>query len=177
MVTDASEFRIGPRALDVVARAEYDALFDASTKLPKRALLYDRLLLSLARTRRTGTSVGVYFLRPDAPIADDAIARVAKLVSAELRVDDTVARTGPTEMVVVASLRDAQEARVVARRIAQALRSERAARAMTIGYACGTGADDPGELLVRAAGADATALREILTPFPPNLPQRLRATI
>lgn len=174
---DAAEHRIGPRALDDAARAEYDALFDPGTGLPKRALLYDRLLLALARTRRAGTAVGVFFLRPEGPIDNAALVAAAEIVAGELRLDDTVARTGPAELVVVCHVRDAQEARVVIRRIAQAMRAVREARTMTVGYAAGAGRDDPGEVLVRAASATPVPLAEALNPIPDALPEKLRSAL
>jgi GGDEF domain-containing protein len=175
MVTaDASEYRIGRQALDDSARADYDALFDRSTHLPTRALLYDRLLMALARTQRTGTSVGVIFIRPDGPMDEQAFLTAAETVVRTVRVDDTVARTGAAELVVVCHLRDGQEARVVVRRLAQELRAERGLRSMTVGFASGGRGDDPGELLYRAAGAIAVPLGDALAAVPVHLPRSMR---
>lgn len=177
VAADAAGYRVGPRALDEAARTEYASLFDPGTGLPKRALLYDRLMMALARTQRAGTAVGVFFLRPDGPIDDAALTTAAQVVVGELRRDDTVARTGPAELVVVCHVRDAQESRVVVRRIAQALKTVRAARGMTVSFAAGSGADDPGEVLVRAASATPTPLAEVLGPIPEHLPQKLRSAL
>jgi len=178
VAADATGYRVGPRALDEVARAEYGSLFDPGTGLPKRALLYDRLLMALARTRRAGTAVGVFFLRPSGPVDDAVLTQAAQVLSAELRLDDTVARTGPAELVVVCHLRDAQETLVVVRRLAQALRSQRALRGMTVSHAAGAGGDDPGEVLIRAASATPAALDDSTMTAPPAmLPERLRTTL
>jgi GGDEF domain-containing protein len=177
MIADAAGHRIGPRALDDVARAEYGSLFDPGTGLPKRALLYDRLLMSLARTRRAGTAVGVFFLRPTGPVDDTVLTQAAQVVTGELRLDDTVARTGPAELVAVCHLRDAQETRVVVRRLAQALRGNRALRGMTISHAAGVGGDDPGDVLVRAASATPVLLDDSLTAMSAALPERLRSSL
>lgn len=177
VAADAAGYRIGPRALDDAARAEYDGLFDAATGLPQRALLYDRLLMALARTRRAGTAVGVFFLRPSGPVDDSVLTNAAQVISGELRLDDTVARTGPAELVVVCHMRDAQESRVVARRLAQALRPDRALRGMTVSHASGAGGDDPGEVLIRAASASPVPLDDALTTAPGVLPERLRSSL
>lgn len=177
VAADAAGYRVGPRALDDGARAEYGSLFDPGTGLPKRALLYDRLLMALARTRRAGTAVGVFFLRPAGPVDDAVLTQAAHVVSGELRLDDTVARTGPAELVVVCHLRDAQETLVVVRRLAQALRSHRPLRGMTVSHAAGAGGDDPGEVLIRAASAPPVPLDESIGAPPAMLPERLRTTL
>jgi GGDEF domain-containing protein len=175
VAADAAGYRIGPRALDDVARAEYEHLFDPGTGLPTRTLLYDRLLMALARTRRAGTAVGVFFLRPGGPVEDSVLVDAARALAADLRLDDTVARTGPAELVVVCHLRDAQEVRVVVRRFAQALRAHRPLRGMTVSHAAGAGGDDPGEVLIRAAAADPEPLDDGIGAAPVALPGRLRA--
>ena len=177
VAADAAGYRIGPRALDDVARGEYGALFDPATGLPKRALLYDRLLMALARTRRAGTAIGVFFLRPEGPVDDATLTQVAHILTGTLRLDDTIARTGPAELVVVCHLRDGQETRVVARRLAQALRGNRSVRGMTVSHASGTGGDDPGEVLVRAASATPVLLDDALSASPGVLPERLRTSL
>ena len=176
VAADAAEHRIGLRALDDTARSEHLGLFDPGTGLPERALLYDRLLMALARTRRGGTAVGVCFLRPARPVDDAVLKWAASVIAGELRFDDTVARTGPAELVVVAHLRDAQENQVVVRRMARALRSNRELRGMTASHATGTGADDPGEVLVRAASATPAPLDTSLHATSAVLPERLRST-
>jgi len=177
VAADAAGYRIGPRALDDAARGEYVGLFDAATGLPKRALLFDRLLMALARTRRAGTAVGVFFLRPDGPVEDAVLTRAARVITGELRLDDTVARTGPAELVVVCHLRDAQESRVVVRRLAQTLRANGDLRGMTVSFASGAGADDPGEVLIRAASSTPVPLDDAVSPAPGFLPEKLRSSL
>jgi len=177
VAADATGYRIGPRALDDAARGEYLGLFDEGTGLPKRALLYDRLLMALARTRRAGTAVGVFFLRPDGPVGDAVLAQAAQVIAGELRLDDTVARTGPAELVVVCHLRDAQESRVVVRRLSQTLRANRDLRGMTVSFAAGAGGDDPGEVLIRAASATPAPLDDAVGATPGFLPEKLRSSL
>lgn len=174
---DPAAYRVGALALDDTTRATYDSLFDRVTGLPTRVLLYDRLRMALARVQRTGTAVGVVFLRAEGGTAESVMKRVATVVAGELRVDDTLARTGPAELVAVCYVRDAQESRVVVRRIARACKARLLAEGVTVGFAVGVKDDDPGELLVRAAGAPTAPLVAALSPIPEHLPGKLRAAL
>jgi len=87
------------------------ALHDALTGLPNRALILDRLDTALARGRRLGTQVMVYFLDLDNfklvndslghTTGDLVLVEVARRLQGALRAGDTVGRLGGDEFVVL----------------------------------------------------------------------------
>lgn len=85
--------------------ADYDALFDAVTGLPRRALLRDRLNVALAQSARTRRHVAViYFALGAFPVGggiDTALQSAAAALSSAMRPGDTVARVGDAGFVVV----------------------------------------------------------------------------
>jgi diguanylate cyclase (GGDEF)-like protein len=104
------------RQLNIALRASRQTLSemahrDALTGLPNRNLLDDRLALALAHARRTGARVAVCLTDLDGfkPINDslghtvgDAVLRdVARHLEAALREEDTVARWGGDEFVLL----------------------------------------------------------------------------
>ncbi|WP_235979556.1 bifunctional diguanylate cyclase/phosphodiesterase [Rhabdothermincola sediminis] len=114
------------------AQLEHAATHDPLTGLPNRALLLDRLTMALARARRHRTLAAVLFLDLDHfkvindshghSLGDQLLAAIAQRLTAALRPDDTVARFGGDEFVVLCEeLRNETQALVVARRILKAL--------------------------------------------------------
>ena len=110
----------------------HKALHDELTGLPNRALLSDRLIHGLAGSRRRGSRLGVVFLDLDKFKAtndsfghasgDDLLKQTAGRIQDAIRDDDTVARVGGDEFVVVCDDVSAMETHVIAQRILEALR-------------------------------------------------------
>ncbi|MCW2996565.1 MAG: hypothetical protein JWN65_114 [Solirubrobacterales bacterium] len=133
----------------------HQALHDALTGLPNRALFLDRLRLALAHGARRHSGVAVVFLDIDHfklvndslghGVGDELLCLFAARLDAQMRPGDTVARFGGDEFVIICDdLPDAGEARRIAGRIADALRAPFALS----GY---------GELVVRASIGVATS--------------------
>ena len=119
------------------ARAELQrrALFDDLTGLPNRALLQERLEHALARARRTSRPPMVMFLDLDRfktindslghRAGDRLLQEVARRLQTVVRPQDTVARFGGDEFVVLIEDADgAEHALGIARRVADALLRE-----------------------------------------------------
>jgi diguanylate cyclase (GGDEF)-like protein len=122
------------RRVRVLAEAKllYQAHYDALTDLPNRALLHDRLSQCVIHARRRGLEVGVLFIDLDRfkPVNDtlghaigDALLRqVAERLRNCVRSEDTVARMGGDEFVVVlAEISEPSDASTVARKVTEAM--------------------------------------------------------
>lgn len=89
------------------------AYYDALTNLPNRRLFYDRLKLAVAHAHRQQESLAVLFVDLDRfktindtlghNIGDLLLREVAERLARSLREDDTVARTGGDEFLVLLS--------------------------------------------------------------------------
>ena len=113
-------------------RNQYLAFHDALTGLPNRALLADRLALSLARCRRSKLDLAVLFVDLDRfkdvndllghHTGDRLLEAVAGRLKTCIREEDTIARVGGDEFVLVLG-RVAGEAgaRLVAEKILKAI--------------------------------------------------------
>ena len=110
----------------------YQATHDALTGLPNRILLEDRVAQALARSRRADTCVAVMFLDIDRfkvvndslghAVGDQLLKAVALRLQCILRPEDTVARFGGDEFVIVTENWDIDDAPApLAARLAQAL--------------------------------------------------------
>src|SRR3954447_3683590 len=110
----------------------HQALHDALTGLPNRALFTDRLQDALTQGRRRGTVSGVVFLDLDRfktvtdslahAAGDELLVTVARRIDESLRSADTAARLGGDEFaVLLEDLGDPAEAVLVAERITEAL--------------------------------------------------------
>jgi diguanylate cyclase (GGDEF)-like protein/PAS domain S-box-containing protein len=134
------ELALMERARDLVAlaidRAEHTrrlghlALHDTLTGLPNRALAQDRLEHAIARLADSRSAVAVLFIDLDRfkvvndglghETGDELLVAVSRRLSATVRRQDTVARFGGDEfMVLCEDLRDEQEAEELAERAAQ----------------------------------------------------------
>lgn len=106
------------------------AYFDPLTQLPNRSLLLDRLERAIARAKRSGQYVAVFFLDLDQfkqvndlfghNVGDELLRFVAQRLSGCVRNEDTVARLSGDEFVVVLTgLKDKASAVHVATRMAE----------------------------------------------------------
>jgi diguanylate cyclase (GGDEF)-like protein/PAS domain S-box-containing protein len=144
----------------------HQALHDALTTLPNRVLLEDRLARALATARRHRRSLAVLFLDLDNfkrvndglghTTGDDVLLAVAQRLSACLRAEDTLARFGGDEFVVLLpEIEDDHAWRVVVERIREALRAPLpiGARKITVSVSIGVAIGG-----LREPGKDAQAL-------------------
>src|SRR5919109_4026165 len=111
---------------------EHQLLHDDLTKLPNRTLFRDRLERALARSVRRRSACAVLSVDIDrfnlvsrslGPArGDEVLCEVAARLDAAVRPEDTVARTGGDQfMVLLESVRGPDEAAAVAERVAEAL--------------------------------------------------------
>jgi diguanylate cyclase (GGDEF)-like protein len=149
---------------ELVAELTNRARRDALTGLLNREGLEQRAELELARSRREGTPVAVIVIDVDGfkaindgyghPAGDRALARVAELLAAELRVVDAVARVGGDEFTVLLPNTDRATARVIAERLRRALNEVRdfgSALTLSLGIAVGRGGRETFDELWRTA--------------------------
>ncbi|MEP7132702.1 MAG: EAL domain-containing protein [Acidobacteriota bacterium] len=110
----------------------FQSMHDPLTGLPNRALLMERLNVSLTRARRSGRLLAVLFLDLDlfkavndgfGQRAGDVIFQeVARRIAESVREDDTVARIGGDEFIVLLpEISRAEDAVVVARKVLEAV--------------------------------------------------------
>jgi diguanylate cyclase (GGDEF)-like protein len=148
----------------------HQALHDALTGLPNRILLADRLDQALSRAARSGTGVAVLFVDLDRfkflndsrghAAGDALLVTVADRLRQAVRSQDTVARFGGDEFVVVCEDAAAGwEAGSVAERIFDAFQTpflvngQEFFLSVSVGVAVGTGMDSPEELIRDADAA------------------------
>jgi diguanylate cyclase (GGDEF)-like protein len=149
----------------------HQALHDALTGLPNRALFVDRLKQALSRAERQSTKVAVLFMDLDNfkvindslghEAGDELLVGVSKRLLRCLRPEDTAARLGGDEFVVLLEdLVDTGEAMRVAERIMSGLRAPFAlgGRQTFVSASVGiglsdSGKDQPAELLRDADAA------------------------
>ena len=128
MVSDVTEQR------SAEARLQHQALHDALTGLPNRALFADRLATAEARQERIGgRGLAVLFVDLDDfkqvndthghQVGDEVLAAVAGRLAESVRATDTVARLGGDEFAAICEDSDAPIALEVADRVQAALES------------------------------------------------------
>ena len=149
----------------------HQALHDALTGLPNRALVTDRLSHALVRSARHGGSgVAVLFLDLDRfklvndslghAAGDQVLTAVAARLGAAVRDSDTVGRFGGDEFIVVCEdAADGAEVLVLAQRLAESLNAPFAIDggevflSVSIGVALSASSESPEELLRDADAA------------------------
>ncbi len=114
------------------------AYYDALTGLPNRVLLADRLQQAVARARHRGTALAVCYMDLDGfkPVNDHhghaagdlALVQVARSLQAALQPEDTVARTGGDEFVLLVERADTAGCRTMLHQVVDA-----AARPVAVG--------------------------------------------
>lgn len=166
MVTSlrAADPQLGAPFLDAFDSQSYAALFDRTSRVPGRALLFDRLVMALARTQRSGTAVAVLLFRIADSFDDRAVCKASEIVDRELRADDTIGRVGAHEFIGICHLRDYHEVQVVVRRIAQVFDRIGGATSVTIRTAVGGANDGAADLLASAASAIEASLADAVHP-------------
>jgi diguanylate cyclase (GGDEF)-like protein len=111
----------------------HQALHDALTGLPNRALILDRIEQALARSRRTGSTPAVMMLDLDGfkgindtyghAAGDRLLCGVADLLGRALRASDTLGRLGGDEFVILTeAVHPDTGAEIIAGRLQEALR-------------------------------------------------------
>jgi GGDEF domain-containing protein len=154
----------GAPYLDPTEGERYAGLFDAESGLPGRALLYDRLVIALGRTQRSGTAVAVLHFRVAESCSTRAVSAAARKVATELRADDTVGRVAPHEFVAVCHVRDSQEVPVVIRRTAEVFEHAQSELALTVRSAVGGPNSRAADLLQEVRLSPETLLLDALKP-------------
>lgn len=147
---------------------EHRAFHDPLTGLPNRALLRDRLKHALARSERSGNRVALLFLDLDNfklvndslghEAGDRLLVKVSERLKDSLRPEDTLARFGGDEFVVVLQeIPDEGEAPRVSQRIMEVMRrpltveGRELSVTTSIGIALSSSSRDQPETLLRNA--------------------------
>ncbi|HEX2233589.1 MAG TPA: EAL domain-containing protein [Thermoleophilaceae bacterium] len=153
----------------IEAQLTHQALHDPVTGLPNRTLFLDRVSMALARVRRSGGTVAVLFMDLDRfkmindslghEAGDRVLTTIAGRLDQSLRGTDSVGRLGGDEFAVVCEVKHADEASLVAERIATAieapimLESGQMVVSASIGIALGEQDSTPTDLLENADAA------------------------
>jgi diguanylate cyclase (GGDEF)-like protein len=149
-------------------RQAAEALTDPLTRLANRTLFLDRFEHTLALSRRSGARVAVLFMDLDRfktvndslghGAGDELLVQVAQRMRAVTRPGDTLARLGGDEFaVLIEDVVEDDVPHLVAERLLAAiappvvLDGRTLHVGMSIGIACGTGADATAETLLRDA--------------------------
>ncbi|MDA0162556.1 EAL domain-containing protein [Solirubrobacter ginsenosidimutans] len=151
------------RALRMVeektGQLRHQALHDALTGLPNRALIMDRAEQMLAHARRNGTEASAMFMDLDGfkgvndtfghPVGDELLRTVAARIGQVLRETDTIGRLGGDEFVVLVEGGAAQ----IAERILEVLREP---------FDLGTGSEISLTTSIGIATGDREAAKDLL---------------
>ncbi len=128
-------------SLDITERKKYEAqieslaFFDSLTGLPNRRLMQDRLLQTMAATRRSGKQGALMMIDLDNfktlndtmghELGDQLLIEVAHRLKRDLRDGDTVARLGGDEFIVILDgLHETELAIIDAKKVAKKIQNE-----------------------------------------------------
>ena len=131
-------------------RVQFLAYYDALTGLPNRTLLQDRLAKALAGARRSKDKVALLFLDLDRfknindslghSVGDLLLQEVAERLKRWAREQDTVARVGGDEfLIVLSAVKDVADAAVAAGRILDAMTTEFVIQGRSLSVRCSLG--------------------------------------
>jgi diguanylate cyclase (GGDEF)-like protein/PAS domain S-box-containing protein len=158
-------------------QVNYLAYYDALTGLPNRMLLHDRLNHALTLARRRGASAAVLFLDLDRfkvindslghSFGDLLLQQVANRLKSVLRQNDTVARVGGDEfLIVLASVESAAEVEAIATRLVNSVTGAFAIQRRSIHVTCSLGISifpmhgEDGETLIKNADTAMYSAKE-----------------
>jgi diguanylate cyclase (GGDEF)-like protein/PAS domain S-box-containing protein len=158
-------------------RVQYLAYYDALTGLPNRTLLQDRLAKALASARRRKDKVAILFLDLDRfkdindslghSVADLLLQEVAERLKTWAREQDTVARVGGDEfLIVLTGLKDVADAAVTTERIVKVMTAEFVVQGHSLSIGCSVGISIfpehsvDGETLIKNADAAMYSAKE-----------------
>ncbi|MGA9073445.1 MAG: PAS domain S-box protein, partial [Candidatus Sulfotelmatobacter sp.] len=131
-------------------RVQFLAYYDALTGLPNRTLLQDRLAKALAGARRRKDKVAILFLDLDRfkdindslghSVGDLLLQEVAERLKTWAREQDTVARVGGDEfLIVLTGLKDVADAAVATERIVNLMTAGFVVRGDPVNVSCSIG--------------------------------------
>ena len=156
---------------------QFLAYYDALTGLPNRTLLQDRLSKALAGARRRKDKVALLFLDLDGfktindslghSVGDLVLQEVAERLKRFAREQDTVARVGGDEfLIVLTAVKDAADAAVAAERLMHAMTVELVIQGRSLSISCSIGISifpehgTDGETLIKNADAAMYCAKE-----------------
>lgn len=178
----AGAIELNLQMIDITAQARAEqrladlALHDELTGLPNRTLWADRLRIALAEAGRTRGLVGVLYVDVDHfkqvndshghDVGDELLREIARRLSSAVRPEDTVARIGGDEFVVVCPrLQEREDGARLAARIQGVMAAPvdvgfmHLSPTLSIGVAF-AGADDDPRVVMRRADAALYAAKE-----------------
>jgi len=158
-------------------QVQFLAYYDALTGLPNRTLLQDRLTKALASARRRKDKVALLFLDLDGfkdindslghSVGDLVLKEVAERLKKWAREQDTVARVGGDEfLVVLTAVKEVADAAVAAERLMNAIIAEFVVQGHSLGIRCSIGISifaehgRDGETLIKNADAAMYCAKE-----------------
>ncbi len=151
-------------------QVQFLAYYDALTGLPNRTLLQDRLSKAIASARRRKDKVALLFLDLDEfktindslghSVGDLVLKEVAERLKRWAREQDTVARVGGDEfLIVLTAVKEVADAAVAAERLMNTIAAEFVVQGHSLGISCSVGISifaehgRDGETLIKNADA------------------------